>query len=258
MGKKKILIVEDEPNLRTMLAVELETAGYEVYQAEDGVVALDMTPQVKPDLIVSDVLMPHMDGNQLMKRLRASDFGRGIPFIVLTARGQMQDYFELMEADDFIAKPFEAEDLLLRIEKVLSKPKKRPAAGPAATLSTKKKVLILDDDIAVQQALQKALIDQGYEVYLAGSVSEFLDTAVKLKPHVIVLNSALAEMKADKLIGIVKGMTDFKKTPFLVYTARAAAGEEKDVLMAGASRFIAEMDADKVVNAAGEILKGHD
>jgi len=137
MAKEKILIVEDEGNMRMMLALELESAGYQVFQAEDGEAGYQVAKGVKPDLIISDILMPQMDGNQLMKKLRESEFGKNIPFIVLTARGQMQDYFELLEVDDFISKPFDADDFMTRVERVLNKAKLKSFC-PSIVVSAKK------------------------------------------------------------------------------------------------------------------------
>jgi len=252
--KKKILVVEDEGNMRTMLALELETSGYEVYQAEDGVVGLEVAQEKKPDLIISDILMPHMDGNELMKRLRATDFGRDIPFIVLTARGQMQDYFEVMEVDDFVVKPFDADDLLARVKRALHKSKKSSSQSKVASISNKKKILILDDDTDTQQDLQKALVDHGYEVNVTNTVSEFLETAVSFKPNLMALRFLLEEMNGDKLVGIVKGMTDFKDVPCIVYSNRILGWEESKVLSAGASSFVGDVDHDKILKAVNEIF----
>lgn len=119
MDKKKILIVEDEPEMRSLLVLELETEGYEVTQAEDGQAAMDMLFQTRPDLIISDVLMPKKDGNKLLKELRQSSFGKDIPFIILTARAAMRDYFEVMAVDAFFEKPFKIEDLIAKIKDLL-------------------------------------------------------------------------------------------------------------------------------------------
>lgn len=123
MVKEKILVVEDETTTRTLLVAELEKAGYQAFHAKDGEEAFQVTKAVRPDLIISDIVMPEMDGNQLIRRVRASGFGKKIPFIVLTSHGQMQDYFELMDVDDFIIKPFEIQDLIARVERVLNKAK---------------------------------------------------------------------------------------------------------------------------------------
>ena len=122
MSKKKILIVEDEAQMQMLLSDELKTAGYEVHSAWDGEEGFQKAEEVKPDLIIADIMMPRIDGNQLMKKLRKSDFGRYIPFIVLTARGKMRDYFEILEVDCFIEKPFESKYLLERIANTFKNP----------------------------------------------------------------------------------------------------------------------------------------
>jgi phosphoserine phosphatase RsbU/P len=121
MAKEKILIVDDENTTRAIVADGLKKAGYQVFEAQSGESGYQIARSVRPHLVISDVVMDQMGGHQLIKKLRDSEFGKGMLFIVLTAHGQMQDYFEMMKVDDFIAKPFDMEDVLARVEKVLSK-----------------------------------------------------------------------------------------------------------------------------------------
>ncbi len=121
MNKKKILIVEDEKDIRTMLATDVKAAGYEIFEAEDGFLALKVAEEVKPDLIITDVLMPKMNGSELIKRLRATDWGKKIPIIVLTVRVLMRDYFDIVGVSEFVDKPFTSDEILKKIEKILGK-----------------------------------------------------------------------------------------------------------------------------------------
>jgi len=98
---KKILVVEDEDTLRKMLVLELESAGYEVHQAGDGEAALLLIKETLPDLIISDVLMPNMDGFTFYKELKKNKITSDIPVLILTARGKMEDSFRVVGADDF-------------------------------------------------------------------------------------------------------------------------------------------------------------
>ena len=123
MAKEKILIVEDENTSRALLDVTLEKAGYQVFQARDGEEAYQVAMGVRPDLIISDIVMPGVDGNQLIRRVRESEFGKKILFIVLTSRRRMQDYFDMLDVQDFIAKPFDPQDLISRVERVFEKAK---------------------------------------------------------------------------------------------------------------------------------------
>ncbi len=116
-AKKKILVVDDEQQLALAMKIRLQSRGYEVLLAGDGQEALDLVAKEPPDLIILDVLMPVMDGYSTMRELNAQ-FGRGkIPVIVLTARDRMKELFELEGVEDYVIKPFDHEDLLLRIER---------------------------------------------------------------------------------------------------------------------------------------------
>ncbi len=257
MDKKKILVVEDEGHMRMMLSLELETAGYEVYQAEDGQKGFQMSGEVKPDLVISDILMPNMDGNQLMQKLRGSDFGKEIPFIVLTARGQMHDYFEVMEVDDFIIKPFDAEDLLARVKKALynSGERQSKAKGIDTSAGMKKKILILDDDVFLGSKLERMLTEGGYEVYTSHTIADGVSHALRLKPDAVILKWQVDGVGADKLIAIIKGVLSRKVSPFIIYGDGKTEEERKNILKAGASGFFGTIDdKDLVIKAVREAL----
>ena len=119
--KKKILVVEDEKHSRELLAEILKKHGYKVFPAEDGEEGFSVYEKVKPDLVLTDVLMPKMKGHELIAKLRKTFWVYPIPFIVLTERGLMKEYFESLEVDAFIDKPFHTDDLLDKIKKALSK-----------------------------------------------------------------------------------------------------------------------------------------
>ncbi|MFP4473698.1 MAG: response regulator [Candidatus Omnitrophota bacterium] len=128
MSVIKVLIIEDEDVLRELMASELGSRGYEIVQAADGRQGMKICEESRPDIVLTDVLMPESDGNQFFKELRASDWGKEIPVIVVTARSAMRDYFEAVNVDGFIEKPFEMDDLAAMIERVLA-----PEAGGEAT-----------------------------------------------------------------------------------------------------------------------------
>ncbi len=121
MQKKKILIVDDEPELANMLKMRLENADYEVSTARDGREGLESARSKKPDLVVLDVVMPHKDGYAFVKEAKQDNGLKGIPIIILTARPAMEDKFKKEGVNDYIMKPFEAQELMERIENLLSK-----------------------------------------------------------------------------------------------------------------------------------------
>ena len=118
---KKILVADDEQQLALAVKIRLQSRGYTVVTANDGQQALQLAAQEKPDLIILDVLMPVMDGYSCLREINTR-FGRGkIPVIILTARDRMKDLFELEGIEDYVIKPFDHEDLLLRIDRALKR-----------------------------------------------------------------------------------------------------------------------------------------
>ena len=116
---KKILIADDEQQLALAVKIRLQSRGYQVVTASNGQQALELAEQEHPDLIILDVLMPVMDGYSCLRELNKR-FGRGrIPVIILTARDRMKDLFELEGIVDYVIKPFDHEDLLIRMERAL-------------------------------------------------------------------------------------------------------------------------------------------
>jgi DNA-binding response OmpR family regulator len=121
MGKKKILAVDDEPNILMSIEFILEMEGYEVYSARDGEEALEIAERVRPDLILLDINMPRKDGYEVCRILRERGNMAGTKVIMLTAKGQTLERKKELEvrADEYVTKPFSAEDLLEKIRTML-------------------------------------------------------------------------------------------------------------------------------------------
>ncbi len=126
-----VLIVEDDPNVRSTLEQLLRFEGYQVRLASDGREALDLLEHTRPDLAVVDVMMPRLDGLSLCRALRRR--GDRLPILVLTARHQVGDRVAGLDAgaDDYLPKPFDTEELLARLRALL----RRSAPEPVETLT---------------------------------------------------------------------------------------------------------------------------
>jgi len=111
---KKILIVDDEPEFADMIRMRLEANGYEVVTANDGTEGLAKVREENPDLILLDVMMPNLDGFEVLKRLRRSQATVDTRVVMLTARGETKSIFRGQElgADDYLIKPCDARELL--------------------------------------------------------------------------------------------------------------------------------------------------
>jgi two-component system OmpR family response regulator len=115
----RLLVVEDEPNIRELLATSLRFAGFEVHVAADGATALKQAATHLPDLVVLDVMLPDMDGFTVTRKLRES--GRTLPIVFVTARDSVEDKVKglTVGGDDYVTKPFSLEEVVARIRAVL-------------------------------------------------------------------------------------------------------------------------------------------
>ena len=115
---KTILVIEDDSNIRELLRLYLEQEGYAVETAQDGMEGLRAFKRIHPDLVLLDLMMPVMDGTQVIKEIRAQS---KTPVIMLTAKGETFDKVAGLElgADDYVTKPFEMRELIARVRAVL-------------------------------------------------------------------------------------------------------------------------------------------
>ncbi len=119
--RASILVVEDEPTIAEVVARYLERAGYETRVSADGQDALDRIAERAPDLVVLDLMLPRVDGLEVLRRARADQDGARTAFILLTAKGEESDRITglRMGADDYMVKPFSPGELVARAEAVL-------------------------------------------------------------------------------------------------------------------------------------------
>ena len=117
-----ILVVDDDPVILQLLQVNFEMEGFNVITAADGQQGVDRTRADRPDVVVSDVMMPRMSGIELVAELKGDPSTSGIPILLLTAKAQQTDIGAGMDAgaDDYVTKPFEPLDLVDRVNRLLN------------------------------------------------------------------------------------------------------------------------------------------
>ncbi|MQC27427.1 MAG: response regulator [Chloroflexi bacterium] len=127
--KRKIVCVEDEPEMIDLIKLILSRKGFEVLGANGGAKGLEMIRAEKPDLVLLDLMMPEMDGWQVYQQLKAREDTKDIPVIVVTAKAQNIDKvlgLHIAKVDDYIPKPFSLQELVDRVDQVL---KRKEAQG---------------------------------------------------------------------------------------------------------------------------------
>ena len=175
-----LLVVDDEPNIRDLLASSLRFAGFEVTTAADGNGALHGVDEAEPDLIVLDVMLPDMDGFTVARRLRERDITT--PILFLTARDDMADKVQglTVGGDDYVTKPFGLEEVVARIRAIL-----RRTHGA-------------EEDDGVVRVADLVLDEDAHEVHRAGVDVELSPTEFKLLRY-LMLNAGRVVSKAQIL-----------------------------------------------------------
>ncbi|MTE17988.1 response regulator [Streptomyces sp. TRM43335] len=165
----RLLVVEDEPSIRTLLESTLSLTGYRVKSTDTGAAALAEATRLQPDLILLDIMLPDLDGYEVTRRLRAA--GNLVPVLLLTARTGVDDRIKGLSrgADDYVTKPFNIEEVLLRIQAIL-----RRTLGPDA---------LLPDTIVRYADLE--LDETAHEVHRAGQYVQLSPTEFKLLSYLL-------------------------------------------------------------------------
>ena len=178
----RLLVVDDEPNIRELLSASLRYAGFEVATAADGQQALALADSFRPDLLVLDVMMPGLDGFGVVRRLRQS--GRHTPVLFLTARDAAEDKVSglTLGGDDYVTKPFSLDEVLARIRAVL-----RRSAG-VQKVSEAPRLSFADIE----------LDEESHEVIKAGTLISLSPTEFKLLRY-LMANAGRVLSKAQIL-----------------------------------------------------------
>nr|WP_174526321.1 response regulator transcription factor [Micromonospora maritima] len=180
--RTRVLVVDDEENIRALLSATLRLVEFDVRVAGGGHEALALAEEFDPDLVVLDVMLPDLDGFQVARRLRGT--GAGVPVLFLTARGTVEDRISglTVGADDYVTKPFSLEEVVLRIRAILRRSRADDAPAPDGVLRYAD--LELDED--------------AHEVRRGGRVVELSPTEFNLLRYLMV-NAGRVVSKAQIL-----------------------------------------------------------
>jgi signal transduction histidine kinase/DNA-binding response OmpR family regulator len=197
---KSVLVVDDDPNIRSLLQQELTEAGYKVRLAEDGRKALTLIREEIPGLVILDVMMPEMNGFDVAAVLKNDPATMDIPIIILSILEDKERGFRL-GVDRYLTKPIDTTSLFHEVDTLLDQGKSR------------KKVMVVDEEASTLRTLTDALETRGYQV-VESNGAELVSRAVDSKPDIIILNSLLSSEEAVRSLRFEKGM---ENVLFLIY-----------------------------------------
>jgi len=246
---KKILVIDDEPAIADLIKINLEADGYEVDTALDGMEGIEKAKASPPDVITLDVLMPGMNGFQVMELLKKNPGTADIPVIFISiVEGPQKDRGFHLGAVDFLTKPIEYGELLKSLKKIES--------SIGKVTGVKKEVLVIDDEVDVANLIKVNLEDQGYDVFVAYNGPDAIAIARERKPEVIMLDLAMPGMDGFSVMKVLKQDKETEHIPIIVLTGHDTKGYKQKSLMLGAAQYMTKPFSEKdIVEEIKKVIK---
>src|SRR6056297_567845 len=249
--KTKILIIEDERPLADLLASKLKKEGYEIENAYDGDEGYEKIKKWDPDLILLDIIMPKMDGYEVMEKINEEE--REIPVIIISNSGQpveIEKTRKLGAVDHLIKTEFSPTDVLEKVNDYLAgkqkSQKKKSGSKVSQPKSSKEsqklgiKVLLVEDESFLRKMASKQLVKEGFSVYEAKDGEEGLKTFEESDPDIVLLDIILPTIDGFQILEKIRGNDDKKKaqTPVIMLSNLGQDSDIKKAKDMGANDFM--------------------
>ncbi len=241
LEKKVILVADDEPSIRRYLYFELSKAGYKVIEATNGQETIQQVKEQKPDLLLLDILMPILDGYDVLRKLKTNPELAYLPVIILSILEDKEKGLQL-GANAYLNKPLEKEQLLAKISEVLEK--------------EEKKILLVDDEESFVKATRFFLKKNGYEVYTASNGEDALEVCRERKPDLVILDILMPEKDGIETLKALKKDPLLQKIPVIMLTVNAIENGRTKCLSLGAEQYLTKKEGlNFLLEKIREILK---
>lgn len=215
-----VLVVDDDARAAHLITRALQAGGYRTAVVGDGAGALEAARRLRPAAITVDVLLPGLDGWEVLRRLKAEPATRDIPVVVISVVDEHQWAYALGAADYFV-KPVDRQALLDRLGRYAPAP-----AGRARPVG----VLVIDDDAAARRLVRDILTPEGFVVTEAGDGALGLELAARARPDVILCDLLMPEMSGFEVVARLRADPRTAGIPVLVLTAHDLTAEDKRAL----------------------------
>ena len=231
---KSVLIVDDDPTIRKLISHHLSKNNFQTYIAAGAKEGFEHLGNKKIDLVLCDVSMDEMDGYTFCQKVRENENHRMIPFVFVTAKDSLEDKSKAMDAggDDIITKPFDVDELLLKVSSLIRRTDIYKMYGVKKELAEKfekisSKIVLIDDNDSLVKLFQYNLKRAGFECETACNGEEGLKLIKSFHPDVIVSDISMPVMDGFRLRKILLEDPELKLIPFIFLSVR---GEEQDLL----------------------------
>jgi signal transduction histidine kinase/CheY-like chemotaxis protein len=222
---ERVLVVEDDPHAYDLLASAISSAGFLPLRAHHGDEALRLAKEARPVAVTLDLVLPGVDGWEVLKRLKTDDDTRALP-VVIISMVENRDLGIALGADDYFVKPVDRERLLARLREI--------ARGE----SEPKCLLIIDDDPAVHALLDEDLAGLGFEIVRAYDGAAGLQRAEERLPDVVILDLMMPGMSGLEVADALKQNARTANIPIVVLTSNEVTNEDRDQLHAKVATLV--------------------
>jgi len=229
-ARKLILLADDSPLIHRHTVPLLEDDGYEVRSAHDGAEAIELARAIGPDLVITDVEMPLVDGYGVCKALRADPALARVPVLICSSLGEAADLERGFDAgaDDYLVKPVIPEELSTRVRALVQ------GSLPAS----RERILVVDDSPAQRHYVADCLARQGFDVTTAEHGRAALDKAQVIRPALIVSDYEMPVMTGFELVHALRRDPELRQIPVIMLTARDSKRDMAQMRAAGASAYL--------------------
>ncbi|HZY31360.1 MAG TPA: response regulator, partial [Candidatus Methylomirabilis sp.] len=248
--RPRIMVADDEPRFVRLLTNILESAEFSVTSAPDGEITLRMVEQAVPDLLILDLLLPGIDGWEVLKTLRARASTRHLPILVVTGLGAGDAERTLaLGADEYLSKPISPSVLIDTVNRLIADAERRrrevtevfvdTAAGPISETDTgHPRILIVEDNPVNLELMAELLSPHGFEIHSCGDGREVMRLAKAHHPHLILLDINLPNIDGLMLARILREDPETRDMAIVAISAYGMAGDRERILQAGCDEFI--------------------
>jgi signal transduction histidine kinase/DNA-binding response OmpR family regulator len=237
-----ILVVDDDPSVRQLIARHLEQEGWKTVQASNATDALQLARESRPTLITLDIMMPDASGWWVLEKLKEDPQTAGIPVLVVTIVEDQRLEFAL-GASDYLGKPYDRGALIAKIHRLLPQ-----LEG--------KRVLVVDDDPDARAMLTKILKEEGAEVVLAASGDDAMNLIAQAPPDLVLLDLMMPGMSGFETVARLRAQPAGANLPVMIVSAKELTAEDVLTLNGHVQRFVAKgsIEPKGLTNAVRQLL----
>jgi CheY-like chemotaxis protein/class 3 adenylate cyclase len=246
-GQLRVLLVDDSELIHKHTVPLLTAAGYEVTEAWDGQEGLAKLKEQRPDLLLTDVEMPKMDGYALCRAVKTDEHLADIPVVICSSLGEAQDLERGFDAgaDDYLVKPVVAEELVSRLHALLA----------TRMVSARERVLVVDDSAAIRHLVADCLRRQGFKVETAVDGRDGVDKALASPPDLVLTDYDMPRMTGFQLVHAMRRDASTRDIPIVMLTARDTKRDQAQMRAAGLTSYLVKpFSTDKCIAIVERVL----